>query len=240
MYKKMFFMLVISAIFAAGFALAAQPYGANYTEINSTTAPADQPQGIPAQAGNVTELNIFGYTTTQSWQGYFGNVSGTIQLADAQDKVMYNWSQTSAQGEVYVANQSSVSWSNIECFNFTSTTELNITQLESAFNINSDDVDGIDETFNLNDHPEFYVGTTKFTAGKCNNTKLYDENGAGTFYEVLLYDSSTKIPVYAAILSDDTTGFDGKTHDFELIVPEDGHNGDNSVTTYYFYLELNA
>ena len=88
MKKLIIFSLII---FQVSLTLAVQPFGANYTEINSTRAPMDTAESIQALAGNVTEININGFSTTQSWQGYFGNVTGTIQLADASDNQMYNW-----------------------------------------------------------------------------------------------------------------------------------------------------
>jgi len=233
-------LFCLATIVCLSGAALATPNGADITAGSSETAPADSPDSNEAMAGNITELTIFGYSTTQSWQGYFGNVSGTIQLADANDKVMYNWSKVNAEGEVYAVNQSTVSWSSIECFNFTSTTELNVTGLESAYNIAPDDVDGVDETFNLNNHPAFAVGTISFNSGECHNTKLFNNAGVGTFDEVLLYDSTNDIPVFASILSDNTTGFNDASTDFEMLVLEDGHNGDSSTTTYYFYIELNA
>ena len=220
--------------------MAVVPFGASVSELKSETAPADGAGSRNALAGNVTELSITGYSTTQSWQGYFGNVSGVIQLADGGDSVMYNWSQATAEGEVYAVNQTTVSWTSVVCFDFLSTTELNVSLLENDFNINSSDVDGIDETFNLNNHAQFAVGTTSFTSGECNNTKVFDDSGTGAFDEVLLYDNTNDIPIFVSILDDDTTGFDGASHDFEMLVLEDGHNGDSSTTPYYFYVELNA
>ena len=242
--KEVFLSLVILGIILTGFSLVAaiEPNGASVNEVRSETAGTGTPESHNATAGNVTELTITGYSTTQSWQGYFGNVSGTIQLADADGDVMYNWSKTTAEGEVFAVNESSVDWSNIKCFNFTAdgSTELNLTTLESLFNINSSDVDGVDETFNLNNHPQFDVGGTSFTTGECKNTKIYNSSGVGVFNEVLLYDDTNNLVVFTSLLSDDTTGYDGKSHDFEMLVLEDGHSGDTSVTTYYFYIELNA
>jgi len=237
--NKFYFMLsvLVFSVFVMATVLAT-PNGANFTEVKSETAPTGNPQDHNAYAGNVTEINVFGYSTTQSWQGYFGNVTGTIQLADGNSNVMYNWSLTNAKGEIYTSNQTGVSWSNIGCFDFYSTTEMNLSDLESNFNINSSDVDGVDETFNLNNHAAFSTGTTSFNAGQCNNTKLYNDAATGVFDEVLLYDSSSDIVVFASLLKDDTTGFDGAAHDFEMIVLEDGHGTDTSTTTYYFYVEL--
>ena len=89
----------------------------------------------------------------------------------------------------------------------------------------------------MQNHPLFYTNNIDHTAGECYNTQLYNNNGVGTFYEVLLTDGSNT--VYASILEEaDTTGFDGNYYDFEMIVLEDGHGTDTSTTDYYFWVEL--
>jgi len=213
-------------------ALAVEPFGANVTNLSSTRAIPDDPMGIPAIAGNVTELSIFGYSLTQSWQGYFGNVSGTIMLADSNDNVMYNWSLASPNGEIYATNSSNVDWSGIQCYDEAN----NMTFFESMFGIEPNDADGINETFNLNNHPEFVTNSILFAAGTCDNTKLFDSNGIGTFDEVLLTDGSNLI--FTSLLLEDANGFDNVPHDFEMIVLEDGHGTDIATTTYYFWVEL--
>ncbi len=217
---------------------AVEPYGANYTGIKSESAPLDSPQSIPAQAGNVTEINIFGYSTTQSWQGYFGNVSGAIQLADVNDNVMYNWSLASPEGEVYASENSSVDWTNVACFKMG-----NHTALETYYNISKDDVDGVNETFSTgNGHDIFYTSNTQFTEGQCPSTQIYDSSGKGvdnSFEEVLLTDQTDDIQViFTALLEEDMQGFDSGYHDFEMIVLENGHGTNTALTNYYFYVEL--
>lgn len=234
--KKLILLLLF---FQISLALAIQPFGANYTFINSTTAAPDTAQSIPAQAGNVTEININGFTTTQSWQGYFGNVSGTIQLADSSDNQMYNWSVASPQGEIYATTSSSVQWSSIACFDLPG----NHLELEAAFNISSGDVDGVNETFSDTwDHDLFYTNNVEFSANECAATSLFDGTGASVdnnFEEVLLTDgtSNTQI-IFTALLDENLLGFDGRTHDFEMLVLEDGHGTDTATTPYYFYIEL--
>jgi len=44
--------------------------------------------------------------------------------------------------------------------------------------------------------------------------------------------------IFTSIMQQDKVGFDGATHDFEMIVVEDGQEGDSSPTAYYFYLEI--
>ena len=255
--KKLILALLILANIAT--VLAVQPFGANYTQISSERAAPDSAESVQALAGNVTEININGVTITQSWQGYFGNVTGTIQLADGSDNQMYNWSLASPQGEIYSSTSSSIDWSNIQCLNYTSSGSYldesgnggttsqhgtNLTQLEALFNIEIDDVDGIDETFNLlgaGTHDAFYTSNLEFTEGECQSTRLFSSIGAGEndkFEEVLLYEPVTQSVIFTSLLDEDVLGFDGRTHDFEMLVAEDGHGTNTATTTYYFYVEL--
>ncbi len=233
-----YFFVFLIGVFLLSFILAVSPYGASDVEVvNSSTAPLDDPQSLPAQAGNVTEVNIFGYTTTQSWQGYFGNVSGTIQLADSSDNVFYNWSVANPKGEIYASTADNVNWSSISCFNFT-TDGL---ALESTYGIESDDVDGVNETFSIaNGHDLFYTNNIEFSSGQCMSTQLFDSTGGSTvgiFEEVLLWDGDAVI--FTSIIENaSVSGFDNKDHDFEMLVLEDGHLDDTSTTPYYFYVEL--
>jgi hypothetical protein len=214
------------------FASAVSPSGATVISVSNETAQMDSAGSHEAVAGNVSEINIFGYTTTQAWQGYFGNVTGTIRLADSIDNALYNWSLASPQGEIYASNSSSITWTSIDCFDMAT----NHLAFESFYGIASSDVDGVNETFNLKNHQSFYTNNIEFTAGQCNNTKLYNNAGAGTFDEVLLSDGTNV--VFASILEEDVIGFDGSTYDFEMIVLEDGHGTDTTTTTYYFWVEL--
>jgi len=234
--------LVLVTIMASS-VLAVQPFGANYTVVKtSERAPMDQAQDHEALAGNVTQIDIFGYSPTQSWQGYYGNVSGTIQLADASDNVMYNWTLASPEGEVYATVDTSVSWSTIQCFNLTA----DHAALEAAYGIASDDVDGVNETFfNGFGHDPFYTNNVDFTGDNCSSTSIFDGDDFNltqdqNFQEVLLTDGEDATePIFVAILDEeDVVGFDGNMHDFEMLVLENGHGTNTATTTYYFYVEL--
>ncbi|MGD9276128.1 MAG: hypothetical protein PVJ67_03060 [Candidatus Pacearchaeota archaeon] len=234
---NLFFVIIIFLIYSC-FVLGVSPSGAaNVAQVKSETAPADAPSSIAAQAGNVTELNVFGYSTTQAWQGYFGNVTGTIQLADSSDNVFYNWSLAEPEGEIYASTGGTIDWSSIDCFNFS----INGAALESSYNIAPDDVDGVNETFSLgNNHDLFYTNGIEFSEGQCMSTKVYDSTGQGVdnhFEEVLLWDGSNV--VFTSLLEGGSVdGFDQADHDFEMLVLEDGHGTDTATTTYYFYVEL--
>jgi len=231
-----FFVLAFVLCFS-GLVLAVVPNGAaSVTAGASTTAPTSSPANNSAIAGNITELTITGYSTTQTWQGYFGNVSGAIRLADSSGDVMYNWSLAEPSGEVYASTADSITWSLIGCFDLSA----NGAAVETTYNIGSGDADGLDETFALNNHDAFYTNNILIAANLCNSTQLFDSTGTSVdsrFEEVLLSDGTNTI--FASILEDtNVDGFDGNDHDFQMLVLEDGHETNTDTTPYYFYVEL--
>lgn len=237
--RKDFIYLAVALLTIFTFALASgvQPFGASSIIVeNSETATPDAPTSVAAQAGNVTSINIVGTSVTQSWQGYFGNVSGSIQLSDSSGNAMYNWSLADPQGEIYASTSNAVSWANIKCFNWNTDGAV----LETSFNIESDDVDGVNETFNEKVHPTFFSNNIQIAADSCMSANIYDSSGssnAANFEEVLLWDD-TNVVFTSLIEEGSINGFDGKDHDFEMLVLEDGHGTDTAATTYYFYVEL--
>ncbi len=230
-----FLLLAILTVSSFGFVLA-DPNGVlTATPGASTRGAADIAANHSATAGNVTELTIVGNSITQSWQGYFGNVSGAIKLTDASGNPMYNWSLASPSGEVFASTANSITWASIACFNWATYGAA----LETTFNID-DSADGVNETFTgANSHAAFYVGSEEFTAGECMSTDIFDSaetSTDGNFEEVLLHDGTTT--VFASLLENDMSGFDSTSHDFEMLVLEDGHAGNVATTPYFFYIEL--
>jgi hypothetical protein len=247
---------LFSLLFLLPVVYAIDPFGANVTVTNITRAPADTADSEFAYAGNISEMTVTGYSITQSWQGYYGNVTGTIQLADGSDYVMYNWSAASPLGEIYASTNQTISWVNIQCFNYTATGQYtgetgnggttslygtNLSILEGMYGINATDVDGVDETFTyLGDHNLFYTANKQFSVGECRSTRVYADTGpeADNYEEVLLYEPATTSVIFTSILERDEAGFNTKSSDFEMLVLENGHGTDVSATTYYFFVEL--
>jgi len=218
----------------------AEPLGPTTFETLGSSRRSDPPAAsIEAVAGNVTELRINAVTVTKSWAGYYGNVTGTIVLDDANNNSMYTWDIDYLIGEVYAARKiADFSSANIMCANRT-----HVEEEETNLSIGSTDKDGVNETFRYKTHPSFYVGTKLFASDSCNytvSTYVDDaEDPSRTFNETLLYDKSNSQIIYLSLLTNDQDGFksDNQKYDFQMLVGEDGH--DNSdTTTYYFYVEL--
>lgn len=231
--KILAFLVVLMAVVFAASIVAADPTGTNVTEGTSSRGTGTtSPDSVDAQAGNVTELTVNTTKITQYWQGYFGEINGQIILSDSSGNNLYDWSISSPSGEVYASRDGSVTWASIACANST-----HVSAEETALNITAGATDNISNTFSKSTHDAFDVGATSFNADNCSyTTNAYDAAGAQATYwdEILLYEGSAI--VYTTIINADQTGFDSSTHDFEMLVGEDGK--DSGTTTYYFYTEI--
>ena len=250
--KQTRFVLVGFAflLLAVSFTLAATSPAApqSITEVTETTFDADNwaPQSIEAVAGNITGITIDALGQTQAWQGYYGNISGTITLDDANNNTFYNWTSTEPRGEIFVTLNNSVTWSNVGCFNMTDSAEDNETTMDSYYGISINDADGIAETYNQTDHATFQIISTDITG--CPTTYIHRDDAyqQTDFTNFLLYDSGNSPTgwIYGTEI-EDTTGattdlscFNGQDCDFQIFVNEDGHGNDVATTTYYFWVEL--
>ena len=124
-----------------------------------------------AEAGNLTQLTITSLSQTQTWQGYYGEISGTITLDDASEYTLYDWYSAEPQGEIYAASEIVSDWETVHCFNYsnngtnhfyyydggtkntTTTIVLNLSELETgsldwSLGLSAGNYDGVDETFN--------------------------------------------------------------------------------------------
>jgi ribosomal protein L21E len=200
-----------------------------------------------AEAGNMTALTINNSAITTRWQGYYGNITGTITLDDAVNNTLYSWAIANPQGEVYAVNDSkTVQWTQLICLNMSdpNTANVNVTlsALENSLGItNANDKEGVNETFNHTFTGSFQVGssvTIDSTSGcravSLNVNNVYD---ALNFNETILTDNTSNHNViYTAILEQQQAGFSNANLDFQMIVGEDGDTA--GATNYYFYIEL--
>lgn len=228
---KLWILLVIGLISMV--AVSAVPTGSDgtITPISSSRFGTQAAKSTTAYAGNVTEFNLNATSITQTWQGYFGNITGRIVLGNSANQSMYDWTLASPNGEIYASRALLPTWSSIACANTANQTAEDVTLGSTG------KADAVVNTFTAASHTGFYVGSVQIVTNTCNTTKPYVNTGvSGAFEEVLLSDGTNL--VYTALLEQNVLGFDGRTHDFEMLVGEDGHDGNVAPTTYYFFLEL--
>lgn len=217
----------------------------NITIVTSSTRTPNQAQNISAIAGNVTQINIYAYTQTRTWQGYYGNITGTITLDDSQGHTVYDWETTNPSGQIYASTtQVNFAAGNVECYNFSRTGSgyLNLSAYESSLGLTPTSADGINETFNeTNNFDSFYVGVT-YINRTCPVVYLYNasnQSSPNTYQEVLLYDLAANNTVFTSIIRPGgILGFNNEMWDFQMIVAEKGHGGDTQTTPYFFYISL--
>ncbi|MGV8150811.1 MAG: hypothetical protein ACP5NV_03735 [Candidatus Woesearchaeota archaeon] len=254
--KKIVLLSMVLAIFAVAF-VSALPTGptTDITPIGSERLDTWGPRTVVALAGNITEFNTDTSSITRTWQGYFGNVTGTIVLGDANNNTLYDWSVSNPQGEIYAVRSATVpSWTTTRC---STAAELEAEDLALGVDAVYDE-DAVNRTFAVTgtpeaqanfggalSHPTFYVASSEILADSCAVTYLYTAGAPNAnFRQVILSDDNTVPIIYTAFLAHtfnpfaESTGFDGDTHDFQMIVGEDGHGTDIATSTYYFYLEL--
>jgi hypothetical protein len=205
----------------------------NETEV-ATPAPAAE---LTTAGGSFTTLVLEGVFQNPRWKAYVGNVSGSLTLDDASGNTIYNWATAAVSGEVYVSRNNSVEWSSVSC-----ASSGTITTEETFLNMSSSASDSINSTFNQTIHRSFFIGVTPIAESTCRSIATYINDTAqsistsSAFQEVLLQDGNSNV-IYATMLEEGATGFDGSNYDFQMIVPEDSSK--ITPTTYYFYVQLN-
>jgi hypothetical protein len=222
------------------------PLGAESVTVErseTSNASLYDPDSVEAIAGNLTELSITGVSQTKSWQGFFGNITGTIILEDASGNRFYDWSAAEPQGQVYASVNNTITWTDIGC------APIDDSGYRSSwytfYGMDENDYDNINVTYSLDNHPTFYVGFEEITGCRTTYTFVNNVSQGSDFPAVLLASDSNSTLIFTAIIEDKTpgvrgsvTGYDGSEYDFQLLVAEDGTNGNDQTTTYYFWLEI--
>lgn len=227
-------LFILAAVATVVYAAPNSPTALTPIQSSSRDLSTESVKSANAVGGNVTEINIAAITITKSWQGYYGNITGQITLQDGNNNTFYNWSMTSLSGRVYATRNSSLSWTTINCTN-----AGNRTLEETYLGQVATDSDSVSNTFSATAHPAFNVSTSQINANTCFTTNGYvNNNSQSANYTMLLLQSRTDI-IYATIMNSSVVGFDGRQHDFELLVGENEHTGSLGVTPYYFFTEFN-
>ena len=174
--------------------------------------------------------HISAITQTYNWAGYYGDVGGKLRLGTDNAK-MYEWTTTAdTGGEVYASTNESITWGSI--------VGESGAHVDSNLSHLADKSDSATITFG-NSNSALNVGNVLIEAGNASATHMYVDGSAQTddFEEVILYDGANI--VWTAIISPNKDGFESGTitHDYQMIVPEDG-SGNSDATTYYFFVEL--
>ncbi len=236
---RKFIVIIGLAVLVSVLAMAAYaiPEGATVVVGRQETRASQPVNNVTADAGNVTEVNISASSQTLAWQGFYGEVNGSIVLEDASGDLFYSWNITNISGEIYASLDATVVFANINPDNNCSQDNW-LTSFELA--------DSANNTFTSSSNRQVQVGNVIINASTACAAYTYVNDAAqsSVFHELVLtsiINNATNASVggnnsiYTTIINKDTTGFDGATHDYQLLVPVNRTAGFNS---YAFYAEL--
>ena len=206
------------------------------TYISNTTYTSGIVNRSTDAKGTITTVTLSSTQQDYKWKAYVGNVSGTLALASASGKAIYDWTAGTPTGEIYVSRFSNINWNLIGCAD-----QASINTEQTGISMASGIRDNINATFNYTNHASFLVGTTNMTG--CRSTATYLTTGAQTmgssalFQEILLRDTGTGNMVYTGLINSHTLGYDGvQNYDFQIIVGE--NESATTPSTYFFWVEL--
>lgn len=215
-----------------------------YANLTKQTAAQGTAESDAAEGGYITEMDMTGNSQTVKWQGYYGDITGNIRLADASGDYMYTWDwDPSTGGAVFAVARSTMP-------NFGVVDTCDITELEANAALISDSIwsatgaDSVTITFGAdNDNSvEFYVAGNTVEASNRNAmyTLMKTGNAASAFEEVLLTDRATVDTVddmiWTCLIENGAEDYTGGESDYQMIVPATDIGG--GTTTYYFYVEM--
>ncbi len=226
------FLLMI--ILSLSFIIATPTGPSNIYHVSNSTKGATSAGFINISGGYISTINLTANSQNLRWKAFVGNVTGKFTLDDSGGSTIYDWTLSSTGGEVYATrNSGTITWTNISC-----ATNTWLMQENGAMDHQNTSADSINNTFVSGTHSLFFVGATSITASSCPTLNTYVNSGSqdSSFEEIALYASSSVI--YASILEEDVTGYDGQPYDFQMIVPENGDPGFTGATAYYLYVEL--
>lgn len=226
---------MLSMIMSSSYLVLSAPDGVQIVSNSTTVRNSTPATSLATAGGSFTTLVLNGTFQNPRWKAFVGNISGSMTLDDSSNQTIYDWDFAIVTGEVFASRSNNINWDNIGCLD-----DAVLTAEETAINFDTSRPDSINKTFNDTVHQEFMVAGTTLAASSCRSIATFvndarqtlDENAE--FQQIALDDDSAA--VYATILENDQTGYNGNNFDFQMIVPDDETTGVN--TPYYFYAEL--
>ena len=210
---------LIIGIAVAGFASATTPSEAlisNSADLGQYTMTSSDTASITS--GHVAYADLNSNTSTYRWAGLLGNATGNIVLGD-NSNMMFSWSGATPL-LVYASSASSVAWSSLA-----DATNSNM----PSYLTGGSDSDNYASTFTGSSED---IGSQLFSLSSDFATTL----GSSTWKTYSLTDGSNL--VWAGRIVQGGTSYSGSTVDYQMIIPEDGTNGDTSATAYNLWIEL--
>jgi hypothetical protein len=234
--------IMVASVVAFTGIVSALPDGATMDiNVSASTKDAGTVGTNSAQGGYITGLNATVEQSTAKWQGYCGNVTGSIVLMDGSSNKMFDWGDSITNGGTVLATTSPTSptWAGVEAVTTTERDHatLGINYLWSWDNTG---LDCADDTFSIATGSVTVAGKpiTATVATDVNailpigqgwQTLVIDDSGAGSI-------ASKDDYIFVGKICENKNGVFGSQADYQLIVPVSDNPGDAEM--YRFYVEL--
>lgn len=211
-----------------------------YAILSKQTAAQGTAESDAAEGGYITEMDMTGDSQTVKWQGYYGDITGSVRLADANGDYMYTWAWSAGTGGAVFA----VARSTMPNFGVVDTNNPTVAQADTALEIatwSGTGTDNVTATLTGTNSAAFYVAGNTIDLGSRNATYTLKktDNLASEFEEVLLADRAVDTVddmIWTCLIVDQAEDYTGGNSDYQMIVPATDIGG--GTTTYYFYVEL--
>lgn len=153
---------------------------------------------------------------TEKWAGFYGTISGNINLADSSGNLFYQWTVSDVSGtKIYAANGTISDWSGLAA---ASASDMPLyLQPSTTDNYNNTFANNESGTFNEQEINADYV-------------QSYNSSETGVWKTYALKKGATLI--WAGLAQNSGNSFKDGVVDYQLLIPAEG------LTTYNFYLEL--
>lgn len=199
-----------------------------------------------AEGGNITNLDFYQEgTSTLKWQGYYGNLTGSITLNNSTGTgVMYTWGAWDNSSHVgYVlatTNATTPDWADL--------VGSNGSEVDTAWDFVTDDGDCANNTFNESWSSEITIAFNTIAVNTASNVTTNNNTTNYGYWETIVVKQNATIQtddfdefVFVGVndAADEEYSFDDKPVDYQMMVPVNLTAGGAAGTqTYYFYTEL--
>ena len=231
-------VIVVALVAAFTGIVSAVPDGAAMAaNVSASTRGAGTAGQDDAQGGYITGIDATVEQSTAKWQGYCGNVAGSIVLMDGNSHKMFDWGSSIAGGGTVLAttNASTPYWAGVNAVDATErdddTNGINALWLWDA------GLDGAEDTFDNTSGVVTVAGTPISNTVATTANKILPE---GQGWQTLVIADGTIASkddyIFVGKICENKDGVFGTDADYQLIVPVSDNPG--ATETYHFYVEL--
>ncbi len=223
-----FLMLTVLISLSYYVSATTDPGGAQIMDHGENSYVERTADSVDVHAGAIRNADLYAQMSTYRWAGLFGNVSGKIVLASGSglsaDK-MFEWA---ANGSIVFASEgNSINWISLR--------GANETEMLSNYSFLGTGADNYNVTFIYNDTLE----TNTVAGGEIDaNYALTKDNETTDYWKTFALTDGNYIVFAGVVDSDGHPSYNGTLSQFQMILPEDGTNGDVTATAYNIWVEL--